>query len=237
MIRCEGLIKTYGGLKALNEVRLDLPDSGVVALVGPNGAGKSTLFNVLTGFCVPDCGRCFVGDMEITGWPPHKIAQIGISRTFQRTRLMFHESVIENILLANTPIQNERLVHAFFRLDAREEKYTISELICVLNRCGLAPYANSKAEELSYGQKKILSLACCWSRRTRIVLLDEPLAGLHPLMKMHVCELLSDLRSEGKLVVIIEHDMTALKRIANSFVLMDNGRIASIQRNTALPDH
>lgn len=181
VLRCEGLTKAFDGIRALADVNLQFPSSGIVAIIGPNGAGKTTLLNVLTGFLRPDAGRCFFSERETTHFPPHRIAQLGIARTFQDLRLILQVPTLENVLLARPRQRGERLLVALLRFGgAAEETRDYDEAIRLLGFVGLEEKTTELAGELSYGQQKLLTLACCLATAARILLLDEPVAGVHP---------------------------------------------------------
>ena len=226
ILRCESLSKSFDGTRALAEVSVEFPSSGIIAVIGPNGAGKTTLLNVLTGFLTPKSGRFFLGKQELTGLAPHKIARFGIGRTFQDLRLINLVSVLENVMLARPNQKGERLLPALLRFGvAVEEKQNHEEAMRLLHFVGLTDKANELAGELSYGQQKLLSLACCLATGARILLVDEPVAGVHPEMVEKILGLLSELRGQGKLVVFIEHDIAAVRQIADRVMVMYEGRV------------
>ena len=225
-LRCENLSKSFDGTRALADVSVTFPENGIVAVIGPNGAGKTTLLNVLTGFLAPQSGRFSLDGRELSGLAPHKIARLGITRTFQDLRLISQVSVLENVLLARPNQKGERLLPALFRNGvAAEEKLNHAEAMRWLKFVGLADAAGQLAGELSYGQQKLLTLACCLATEAKILLLDEPVAGVHPEMVQKILGLLSELRSQGKLVVFIEHDIAAVRQIADQVIVMDEGKI------------
>ncbi|TAK99854.1 MAG: ABC transporter ATP-binding protein [Verrucomicrobia bacterium] len=225
-LRCESLCKAFDGVRALRDVRLGFPSSGIVAIVGPNGAGKTTLINVLTGFLRPQTGRVFLDERQLCSLPPHKIARLGIARTFQDLRLISQVSAIENVLLARPNQKGERLLPALLRNGvATEEARNRDEAVRWLRFVGLADQANELAGELSYGQQKLLTLACCLATDARILLLDEPVAGVHPQMVAQILRLLRELRDLGKLVIFIEHDLASVRQVADLVVVMDEGKI------------
>lgn len=225
-LRCENLRKSFDGTHALAEVSVTFPENGIIAIIGPNGAGKTTLLNVLTGFLAPQSGRIFMGKWELTGLAPHKIARLGIARTFQDLRLISQISVLENVLLARPNQKGERLLPALLRFGvAAEEKLNHAEAIRWLKFVGLADAAAQLAGELSYGQQKLLTLACCLATEAKVLLLDEPVAGVYPEMIQKILGLLSELRAEGKLIVFIEHDIAAVRQIADQVLVMDEGKI------------
>jgi len=224
--RCVGLSKSFDGIRALADVQIELPSSGITAIIGPNGAGKTTLLNVLTGFVRPDRGSCFLGERETTRLPSHRIARLGVTRTFQDLRLILQIPVLDNVLLARPSPLGESVLGAILRLGVpAEEARNCEEAMRLLEFVGLQGQAQDLAGELSYGQQKLLTLACCLATGARILLLDEPVAGVHPEMVSRILALLRQLRDQNKLVVFIEHDIAAVREIANHVIVMDEGRI------------
>jgi len=224
--RCHELCKVFDGIHALAHVSTEIPSSGITAIIGPNGAGKTTLLNVLTGFLRPDSGRCFLGSREITHLAPHRIAQLGFARTFQDLRLILQVSVMDNVLLARPRQRGERLLSAILRFGVeREESQNREEAMRLLRFVGLDKMASHLAGELSYGQQKLLTLACCLATEARILLLDEPVSGVHPEMASQILRLLRQLRIDGKLVVFIEHEISAVREVADHVIVMDEGKV------------
>lgn len=225
-LRCESLRLSFGGVHALNEFQCVFPSTGIVAIIGPNGAGKTTLINVLTGFLRPDSGRALVDKCEITRLAPHRIARLGVSRTFQDLRLVLQVPPLENVLLARPRQRGERLLWALLRTGvAAQEARNWEEAMRLLEFVGLQEKASGLAGELSYGEQKLLTLACCLATGAQILLLDEPVAGVHPKMASRILELLRRLRKDGKLIVFIEHDIAAVRQVADVVIVMDEGRI------------
>jgi ABC-type branched-subunit amino acid transport system ATPase component len=225
-IRCEALEKTFGGTRALASVTLEFPTSGITAVIGPNGAGKTTLINILTGFIRPDSGRCFLGKREITRMAPHRIARLGLARTFQDLRLIQQITVLDNVMLARPNQRGERLFYALFRFGVRaEEARNREEAMRLLKFVGLEEKAAELAGELSYGEQKLLTLACCLATEAGILLLDEPVAGVHPEMALRILALLRQLRNKGKVIIFIEHDISAVRQIADVAIVMDEGKV------------
>lgn len=226
-LRCMDLYKSFGQVQALAGLWIEF-QPGVTAIVGPNGAGKTTLLNVLTGFLKPDRGRCLVGARDITGLSPDRIARMGIARTFQDLRLITQVSVLENVLLAMPPERGERLFWALFGGGrAASEDRAREEARNLLRSVGVEQKASSLAGEISYGQQKLLSLACCIASCASIVLLDEPVAGLDVVVASQVMNILRRLGSDGKVTVFIEHDISAVRCVADVVVVMDEGRIVA----------
>lgn len=225
-LRCESLSKSFDGVHALTDFQCVFPSTGVVAIIGPNGAGKTTLINVLTGFLRPDAGRALIDDQEITRLAPYRIARLGVSRTFQDLRLVLQVPALENVLLARPRQRGERLLWALLRTGvAAEEARNRAEAMRLLEFVGLREKASELGGELSYGEQKLLTLACCLATEAPMLLLDEPVAGVHPEMASQILELLRQLREDGKLIVFIEHDIAAVRQVADLVIVMDEGRI------------
>jgi ABC-type branched-subunit amino acid transport system ATPase component len=227
-LRVEGLGKSFGGLTALADVSFEFPESGIVAIIGPNGAGKTTLLNVITGFMKPDRGRVFLGMMDITEHAPHAIAQLGVVRTFQDLRLIYRVPVLENLLLASAHGRLERLWVSLFRVGLKvEERKQTERCIDLLRAVKLEAVAHELTDTLSYGQLKVLSLAVCLATGARVLLLDEPVSGVDLTSMAQILELLNRLRDRDRLIVFIEHDMSAVRSLADLVVVMDDGRIVA----------
>lgn len=225
-LRCEGLSKSFDGVRALANVSLELPQSGIIAVIGPNGAGKTTLINVLTGFLRPQAGRAFLGARELTRLPPHKVARLGVARSFQDLRLISLVSTLENVLLARPNQKGEEFWRALLRVGvAAEEATNHEEALRWLRFVGLEEKASQAAGELSYGEQKLLTLACCLAMGAGILLLDEPIAGVHPDMVQKILGLMRELKAMRKLVVFIEHDIAAVRQVADLVIVMDNGKV------------
>ncbi|HYX29030.1 MAG TPA: ABC transporter ATP-binding protein [Pyrinomonadaceae bacterium] len=225
-LRCERLKKSFDGIQALDGVSLQFAQSRITAIIGPNGAGKSTLLNVMTGFLKPDAGKCYVGDRETTLLAPHRIARLGLARTFQDLRLIFQVSAFDNVMMARANQHGETLLGALFRIAvAKEEAANREATLGLLDLVGLHEQIDEPAGKLSYGQQKLLSLACCLATEAKILWLDEPVAGVHPAMASKILALMRKLRDDGKLIVFIEHDISAVREVAESVVVMDHGRV------------
>ena len=225
-LRCDGLVKTFDGTRALADVSLQFPTLGITAIIGPNGAGKTTLINVLTGFIRPEAGRCFLGKREISRLAPHRIARFGVAQTFQDLRLIQQVTALDNVLLARPNQRGERLLPALFRFGvAAEEARNREEALRLLKFVGLEDKARELAGELSYGEQKLLTLACCLATEARILLLDEPVSGVYPEMASRILDLLRRLRDAGKLITFIEHDIGAVRQIADTVIVMDDGKV------------
>lgn len=220
------LKKHFDGTKAVDSVSLSIFGRTIVSLIGPNGAGKTTLFNVVTGFLPPDIGRVFFEGRDVTHMAAFRRARLGMGRTFQEMRLIRRLSALENVWLALPNQRGETVIGALLGLHEREEKRRRAEAMRWLEYVGIAETANQLAGELSYGQQKLLTVGCCLGMGAKLLLLDEPVAGVNPALVDRTLELLERLRhEEGKTIVLIEHNMDAVMRISDRVVAMDEGRI------------
>jgi len=226
VLRCHGLEKRFGGVVALDGVHLEFPAAGLVAILGPNGAGKTTLFDALCGFQAVDRGRTFLGEREITRLPPHRIARLGMARTFQNLRVISRVSVLDNVLVALPQPLGESLLGIFQpRAVIRQETKNRETALRLLHFVSLEGEGAAVAGELSWGQQKLLSIAACLATGARILLLDEPIAGVHPERARQIGELLRSIREEGRLVIFIEHDLATVRQVADRVIVLDQGRV------------
>ena len=219
------LEKRFDGVRALADFSCVLRRGEILGLIGPNGAGKSTLFNAITGFIPPDSGKIIFRGTDITGMAPYRIANLGISRTFQNLRLIRQLSVLDNVLLFFKRQPGENLGNVFFRWrqSLAHESANRDEAIKLLEDCGLAGKVADPAEDLSYGQQKLLSLVCCLAAKAEVLLLDEPVAGIAPQMIDRMLGIISTLPDKGKSVLLIEHNLDAVTQVCNRLVFMDAG--------------
>jgi ABC-type branched-subunit amino acid transport system ATPase component len=226
ILQTSGLTKHFGGLPALSEVRFSARKGEVTALIGPNGAGKTTLINCLTGLLSPDRGSMVFNDHELSGLPPHRIARLGISRTFQNLWLYPRLSVLDNVLCGLSAQAGDSFLEAFFRTPAlrhRERRLKLTALEA-LDTFGLSAKADRPAGGLSYGEKKRLELARAFVSSPRLVLLDEPVAGLNPEETERVGGLIRQVRRGGTTLVLVEHDMDLVMSVSDHVVVLDGGR-------------
>lgn len=222
----KSLSKHFNGVVALAEFSCAVAEKEILGLLGPNGAGKTTLFNVLTGLLAPDSGAADFKGTALIGRPVHKIANLGIARTFQNLRLIRRITVLENVLLCFKNQPGENLFNVFFRpgICKRHEAGIREKALEMLKTAGLAEKANDLADNLSYGQQKLLSLLCCLATDAELLLLDEPVAGIAPEMAERILAMIAELPKQGKAAIVIEHDIDALKGIAHRMIFMDAGR-------------
>jgi len=219
----------FGGLLALSGLNLHVAEGEIVSLIGPNGAGKTTVFNVVTGVYRPTSGEVALGGRSIVGWSPHRIARLGIARTFQTLRLFLNMSVIENVMAATyghtmaTPVESIlRLPRA--RREERQARATAEEVLSFFGQ-RLAGYRwDQPAYSLSYANRRRLEIARALATSPRLLLLDEPAAGMNPAETHEVTELIARLRDElGVAICVIEHDMHVVSGCSDRVVALDHG--------------
>lgn len=226
MLKFTDISKSFDGTVALDGFSAEVPEGAVVGLVGPNGAGKTTLFNVVTGFLRPDAGEVLYRGRRLTGIPPHKVSRVGIARTFQELRLIYRMTLLENVMLAFPRQVGESPAGAFalWPVVGKQERRNRDEAVELLEYVGLAEKAGDLADNLSYGQQKLLALVCCLAAGGELLLLDEPVAGVAPMMVEKILDLIRDLKARGKTVVLIEHNFAAVTDVCDRVIFMDEGR-------------
>lgn len=239
MLELRGVCRNFGGLAALSDVSLSALAGEVTALIGPNGAGKSTLINCATGIDRPDAGEVLLGGRAITGLPAHHVAALGVARTFQNLRLFPRLSVLDNVLCGLTVEAGRSLLGALLRLPAlrnRERRLRLQAL-AALDRFGLTALADWPVGVLAYGDRKRVELARAVVSEPRLLLLDEPVAGLNATETAAVGAEIRRLRVQGYTVLLVEHDMELVMNVADRVVVLDGGRCiaqgtpAEVRRN------
>jgi len=227
MLRIENVTKGFGGLVAVNDITLSLGDTGITGLIGPNGSGKTTLFHMITGFYRVDRGRIYFGDKPISRLPPHIISRIGLVRTFQQTRVLPFMSTLDNLLSAAPDQAGERLSTVFFRpavvrLEENENRERARE---ILDLVSLTPMSDQLAGMLSFGQQKLLEIGRVLMARPKMILLDEPTAGINPTLIRQLVEIIGGLKERGIQIFLIEHNMPLVAEICEKIFVMDSGRL------------
>ncbi len=217
----------FGGLLAVNGVALDIAEREVVSIIGPNGAGKTTIFNCLTGFYRPSGGVIRFRGEAIQGLPGHQIARKGIVRTFQHVRLFKEMTALENLLVAQHRHLDTHFLSGLLKTPAfrRAERAAREQAAHWLERVGLLELANRPAGSLAYGQQRNLEIARCMATRPALLMLDEPAAGLNPRETEVLDELITTLRDQdGVSVLLIEHDMKLVMGISNRIFVVNQGQ-------------
>jgi len=224
----EGVVKRFGGIRAVDGATLSVREGSITALIGPNGAGKTTFFNVITGFYRPDGGRATFRGKPVLGRPPYSIARLGMVRTFQITKALRGMSVIDNMMLAAPDQPGERLGNVVFRPRAsrRRERAVRERAIELLEVFNLTKLADDYAGTLSGGQLKLLELSRALMARPRFLLLDEPMAGINPTLGRRLLDHMQRLRAEeGVTFLFVEHDMEVVMNHSDRVVVMAEGRV------------
>jgi branched-chain amino acid transport system ATP-binding protein len=228
LLEVEDVVKRFGGLRAVDGATLNVREGGLTALIGPNGAGKTTLFNVLTGFYKGDHGSVTFRGEQILGEPPYEIAQKGMVRTFQITKALAAMPVIDNMMLAAGDQPGELLRNVVFRPRAAKEREeeVRKQAMELLGLFNLRDLADAYAGTLSGGQRKLLELARALMTEPKLLLLDEPMAGINPTLGRRLLEHLQSLRRElGVTILFIEHDMEVVMNHSDRVIVMAEGRV------------
>lgn len=238
-----GIKRVFGGLTAVDVEALQVQRHGITALIGPNGAGKTTLFNLLTCFDTAQEGSWKFNGTEISKTGPHKVAQLGMVRTFQLTKSLYRLSVLDNMRLAATKQRGESIFLSPLRaLWGKQEKEITERAEELLTRFKLIDKKDDFAAALSGGQRKLLEMARALMVNPEIVMLDEPMAGVNPALKQSLLGHIKSLRDDGMTVLFVEHDMDMVRDISDWVVVMAQGKIvaegtpADVMRNQAVVD-
>lgn len=236
MMRVEKVRKAFQGFQALTEANLTVPSGSVTAVIGPNGAGKSTLFNLITGHLQPDSGQIIFEDENIAGLPAHVITRKGIGRSFQLINVFPRLTVFDNIKAAI--ISREGKTRNFF---SPARKLFNDEVWDTLERFGLADFADRNASLMSYGDQKVLEIAIALATKPRLLLLDEPTAGMSPEETRKIVQLIKKLSGEqGLTILLTEHDMELVFDVAERIMVLHQGRTIAeglpedVRRDTAV---
>jgi ABC-type branched-subunit amino acid transport system ATPase component len=226
LLEVRALTRSYYGVHALRGVDLSVAEGRITGLIGPNGAGKTTVFNCISGLVPPDGGSVSFGGRAITGWRPDRISAAGLVRTFQIARGFPQLSVLENLLLYGTQQPGERLVPAVLRPpSARRREAELRERARgIAQRLNLTRLLGQRAAELSGGQKKLLEIGRALMAQPKLLLLDEPVAGVNPTLAREIGEHLRLLLAEGISVLLIEHHMDTIAALCDPVIVMAEGR-------------
>lgn len=227
LLEVDGLSMRFGGLLAVDGVAFAVGRDEIFAIIGPNGAGKTTVFNCVSGFYRPSTGKIALHGESIGGLPSHRVARKGLVRTFQNIRLFKSLTVVENLLVAQHTQVVTNLVSGLLKTPAyrRAEREALERAAHWLEQVGLIEHANREAGNLSYGQQRRLEIARCMITRPRLLLLDEPAAGLNPHETRELEQLIDRLRREHNVaVLLIEHDMSLVMEISDRILVMEHGK-------------
>jgi branched-chain amino acid transport system ATP-binding protein len=218
ILETKNLYKSFGGIKAVQDASCEIESGKIVALIGPNGSGKTTLFNLITGLTYPNSGSIIFDNQDITTHDVYKRAKLGISRMFQQSRLFANLTVNENLLLA----LDQRNFNFFSRSYATKEQN--EKIDKILGLFEIKQKLNSQTKELSFGQRRLVEIARTFLLPHKILLFDEPVAGVTPRLRDEITKFLISLRENGETTFIIEHDMNFVFNLVDEIIVMDAGK-------------
>ncbi|WP_254070412.1 ABC transporter ATP-binding protein [Acidisphaera sp. L21] len=226
LLEVSGLTRKFAGLVAVDNLDMQVAAGGIHAVIGPNGAGKTTLFNLISGLLPPTSGRIILAGQDVTRLPAHRRAALGVARTFQNIRIFGAMTVLENVLTGLHTTARATLPEVIFRLPRfrRQERDAVAQAMAALDLVGLRDQANSRAASLSYGDARRLEIARAMAARPRLLLLDEPAAGLNPAETTRLADLVRTIRSAGTTVLLVEHDMGFVMDISEDVTVLSFGR-------------
>lgn len=225
LLSVNGLTKRFGGLKAVDDVSFDVTDGSIKALIGPNGAGKTTLFNLISGQLPLDSGTVTVEGSAIHGRKPFQIAGAGVARTYQHIRLFHKMSALENVMVGRHRLSRAGFIAGMLRLPftRAEEREIRDKSMEALGFVGAADYAETDATSLSYGQQRLVEIARALALEPRLLLLDEPAAGLNMHETSEMARLITRIRDLGITVLVVEHDMSLVMNISDEVIVLSYG--------------
>jgi branched-chain amino acid transport system ATP-binding protein len=228
LLECQGISRYFGGLRAVSNLSLTLEAGELVGLIGPNGAGKTTVFNMITGIFPPTSGTVLLEGKPLTGLPPYQVTQRGIARTFQNIRLYREMTVLDNVRTAMHPHCGYSLLDSLLRTPrfARQEKLLTEKAEALLERMQLAERRYEKAGSLPYGEQRRLEIARAVATEPKLLLLDEPAAGMNPSEVANLVELIRGVRQDFHLtILLIEHQMGLVMTLCERLVVLDFGEV------------
>lgn len=242
ILNIAGVSKRFGGLQALSDVNIKIMQGQIYGLIGPNGAGKTTFFNVITGLYQADTGSFELAGKPYSPSAPHKVAKAGIARTFQNIRLFGEMTALENVMIGRHVRTHQGLFGAVFHHKAarREEAEIRQRAMELLEFVGIAQFAERTARNLSYGDQRRLEIARALATDPQLLALDEPAAGMNATEKLGLRDLLAKIKSEGKTILLIEHDVKLMMGLCDRITVLDYGKPiaegvpAEVQKNPAV---
>ncbi len=223
MLRIKNISKNFGGVKAVSNCSFSIEPDSITALIGPNGSGKTTVFNIISGIIKEDSGKVFYNKKDISNFSPEKVSNTGISRLFQKSQLFENLTIKDNLLLA---IDNEDT--KFWRNIIKKNKANKEKELKVkeaLDLIEMSPYSDRTARDLSFGQKRLVEIARAILNPHKLLMLDEPVAGVTPRLRAKISEILLDLKKKGATILLIEHDMIFALNLADEVIVLDEGRV------------
>lgn len=225
MLKLQGISKTFGGVTALKNVSFEAEAALITGVIGPNGAGKTTLFNIATGLYSQDIGDVHLGDRNISRMPPEKLARLGVVRTFQNVELFSRMTVLENVMVGLHTKSKSGILACAFKLPGHllEEKIIRRRAMDWLDYTGIGELADITASNLPFGKGRLLEIARALALEPRVILMDEPAAGLNSRETMGLAKLINKIKASGITVVLVEHDMELVMDICDTVVVLNLG--------------
>lgn len=226
ILEIKGLTKSFGGVIAIDEVDFHVHDREIVAIIGPNGAGKTTLFNMITGILAPSSGQIFFRGKNIIRKKPFYIAAAGITRTFQNLQIFENMNVIENVMTGTHCRFRTGILKSGLRfpLVKKEEKQAFDIAMDCLEKVGISHLANEETKFLPYGNLRLVEIARAAASNPKLILLDEPMAGLNPQESRELVEVIRKMRQVGMTFLFVEHDMETVMNISDRIIVLDYGK-------------
>lgn len=223
MLKIKNLSKHFGGVKAVNNCSFEIKENSITALIGPNGSGKSTVFNLISGIIKEDSGEIIYDKTDITHFPPEKVSNTGISRLFQKSQLFDNLTIKENLLLA---LDNED-TKFWKNIMGKNKIYKVKEKKVkeALKLVEMENFLNKLGRELSYGQKRLIEIVRTILNPHKLLILDEPIAGVNPKLRIKISEILLNLKKQGTTILLIEHDMNFALNLADKVIVLDEGKV------------
>jgi branched-chain amino acid transport system ATP-binding protein len=226
LLETRNLHRSFGGVHAVKDVSVAVPSGAIKAVIGPNGAGKTTLFNLIAGTLTPHRGEVLFRGRPITAWKPHAVAALGIARTFQTTKLFPHMTVLENVMVGRHPRTRSGFLAGMLNLPStwREHRETEEKANAILHELGLAAHASETAANLPFGRQRLVEFARALATEPKLLLLDEPAAGLNIYETTELARLILKIRDRGVTCLVVEHDMSLVMNISDDVVVLDQGQ-------------
>lgn len=223
MLKIQNLSKHFGGVKAVNSCSFDIKENNITALIGPNGSGKSTVFNLISGIMKEDSGKIIFNKTDMTHFSPEAVSNAGISRLFQKSQLFENLTVKENLLLAIDNEDTKFWKNLFGKNKTTKEKEKkVKEILKLVE---MESFSNKLGRELSFGQKRLIEIARTILNPHKLLMLDEPVAGVNPKLRKKISEILLDLKQKGATILLIEHDMNFALNLADEVIVLDEGKV------------
>jgi len=227
LLRTENLSRSFGGINAIDGLNLAIRPGPIHSIIGPNGAGKTTLFNLITGIYRPSGGRIFLGDADITGLATWRLAALGLARTFQNLQIFFNMSALDNVMVGMHLKSDTRFLASLLRIPSivRGDERNRAEAARLLDFVGLGAYEHADTQSMPYGALKRLEIARALAPGPKIIMLDEPAAGLNPAETQAIDDLIQKIAETGVTVVLVEHDMRLVMGVSEHIFVIESGRL------------